>query len=79
MKKKLPLSVHIANFCGGLSILGGLLTFLSGIVLGIISLVAAVIAIKKHKEGMKILILPIIGLIVSLAALILYIVVGPLH
>ncbi|MGL5634370.1 MAG: hypothetical protein ACRDDL_04850 [Sarcina sp.] len=72
MKKKIPISVHIANFCGGLSILGGIITFLSGIILGIISLIAGFVAIKKYKESKKILILPSLGILVSFAAFALY-------
>ncbi|MGL4655497.1 MAG: hypothetical protein ACRCWM_06415 [Sarcina sp.] len=75
--KKRPKSVSMAYAFGGLSILGALITFLSGFFFGILGIIASIVAIKKHKESIKVMFTSIIGLSLSTVVLILFTFVGP--
>ena len=77
-KKKTKVA-NIAYIFGGLSIIGALITILSGFFFGILGLIASFIAIKKYKESAKVIFTSIIGLSLSTIVLILFLIIGPIE
>ena len=77
--KKRTKAASMAYIFGGLSIVGALITFLSGFFFGILGLIASFIAIKRYKESIKVMFTSIIGISLSTIVLILFLTIGPIE
>ncbi|WP_066870183.1 hypothetical protein [Clostridium mediterraneense] len=74
---KKPFIVSAAWSLGWMSIIGAIVSSLTGIILAIIAAIFSLIAILKYKENKKVLIPWIVALIISIIILIIFSHIGP--